>query len=53
MVRLGHLSGLTDSAWSHVVFPANPETGERSPRASTVTLDDADAVDAFFARQAG
>lgn len=47
-MKIGGLS--TDSAWSHALYPADPETGERSRRPSEVTIDDADSVDAFFAR---
>jgi hypothetical protein len=49
-VRLGGLSN--ESAWSYAIWPVDPETGRRSRRSSTVVLDDAGAVDAFFARGA-
>lgn len=48
------ISGLTsESAFSHALFPADPDTGKRARRAPVTVIDDADAVDAFFARQAG
>lgn len=50
-MRIAALSG--DSAWGYAVFPADPTTGERSRRAAVAVIDDADQVDAFFARQAG
>lgn len=47
------LAGLTaDSAWSHALWPVDPRTGERSRREPVTVLDDEDAVEAFFARQA-
>lgn len=50
-MRIGTLSA--DSAWGYAIFPADPETGKRSRRPSVAVIDDADQVDAFFARQAG
>ncbi|SNR33127.1 hypothetical protein [Blastococcus mobilis] len=49
------LSGLlsTDSLLTNVLFPVDPTTGERTRAEPVTVLDDPDAVDAFFARQAG
>lgn len=49
-MRLSGLSG--DCAWSYALWPADPETGKRSRAESVTVLDDPDAVDAFFAREA-
>ena len=47
------ISGLTgESAFSHALFPVDGETGKRARRAPLTVIDDADQVDAFFARQA-
>lgn len=49
-MRIASLSN--ESAFSYALFPADPDTGKRSRRASVLTIDDPDQVDAFFARQA-
>lgn len=46
-MRLATLS--PESAFSHALWPADPETGERSRRELVIVLDDPDEVDAFFA----
>lgn len=48
-MRLAHLSA--DSAWSHVLYPVDPRTGERTRRRPATVIDDPAEVDAFFARQ--
>lgn len=50
-MRIATLS--SESNWSHALWPVDPETGKRSRRPSVQVIDDADQVDAFFARQAG
>lgn len=50
-VRMRALGSDPDSGWSHVLFPADPKTGERQRRHVATVLDDPAAVDAFFARQ--
>jgi hypothetical protein len=48
-----HLTGLSsESNWSHALFPVDPKTGKRERRQPVIVLDNPDAVDAFFARQA-
>lgn len=49
-MRLARLS--PDSVWSHILWPVDPDTGERTRRESVMVIDDPDAVDAFFARGA-
>lgn len=47
------LSGLSaESAWSYAIWPPDPTTGKRSRREAVQVIDDEDAVEAFFARQA-
>lgn len=49
-VRLAGLS--SESNFSLAVWPMDPDTGKRSRAVAPTVIDDPDAVDAFFARQA-
>lgn len=49
-MRIAGLSA--ESNWSYALWPPDPETGERRRRPLVTLLDDPDAVDAFFAREA-
>jgi hypothetical protein len=49
-VRIAGLS--PESNWSHALWPVDPDTGERRRRPVVTMLEDPDAVDAFFAREA-
>lgn len=41
------------SAWSHALYPPDHSTGHRRRAEPVTVIDDPDAVDAFFAQQAG
>lgn len=48
------LAGLSsESLWSYAMWPVDPDTGERVRREQVAVIDDPDAVEAFFAGQAG
>lgn len=49
---MNRIGGLTaDSAWSHLIWPTDPATGERYR--ATPPIEDPEMVEAFFRREAG